>query len=137
MSHVARRKLHFQQMENALETPLPAVIKGYAALRDDNLAESSYDKVVMWTGGRYDHDDVVRALVRLDRPEMRSDPEAETSTIAPGSEFWIQPSIEHPHWNEVHDALQDDLEFFLRMRRTAGWAGLSFPPRIESGMEEV
>ena len=34
MSHVARRKLNFQQLENALGTSLPAVIKGYATLRD-------------------------------------------------------------------------------------------------------
>ena len=71
MSYVARRKLNFQQLENALGTPQPAVIKGYATLRDAKLAESSYDKVVMWTGGSYDYDNVVRALVRLGRPEMR------------------------------------------------------------------
>ena len=64
MSYVARRKLNFQQLEDALGTPLPAVIKGYATLRDAKLAERSYDKVVMWTGGTYDYDDVVRALVR-------------------------------------------------------------------------
>ena len=51
MSYVARRKLNFQQLENAQGKPLPAVIKGYATLRDAKLAESSYDKVVMWTGG--------------------------------------------------------------------------------------
>ena len=107
MSYVARRKLHFQQLENALRTSLPAVIKGYATLRDAKLAESSYDKVVMWTGGSNDYDDVVRALVRLDRPEMRpgtsgqsgktvptyfTDPEVDASTIVPGSELWTQPS---------------------------------------------
>ena len=57
--------------------------------------------MVMWTGGSYDYDDVVRALVRLDRSEMRpgtsgqsgktvptcfSDPEADAPTPAPGSE---------------------------------------------------
>ena len=51
MSYVAQRKLNFQQLENALGTPLPAVIKGYATLRDAKLSENSYDKVVMWTGG--------------------------------------------------------------------------------------
>ena len=71
MSYVARRKLYFQQLETALGTSLPALIKGYAALRDAKLDESSYDKMVMWTGGSYDYDDVMRALVRLDRPEMR------------------------------------------------------------------
>ena len=70
MSYVARRKLNFQQLENALATPPPAVIKGYATLREAELAESSYDKVVLWTRGSYDYDDVVRALVRLDRTEM-------------------------------------------------------------------
>ena len=49
MSSVARRKLNVQQLESALGTPLPAVIKVYATLRDAKLAESSYDKVVMWT----------------------------------------------------------------------------------------
>ena len=71
VSYVARRKLNFKQLENALGAPLPSVIKGYATLRDAKLAESSYDKVVMWTGGRYEYDDIVQALVRLDRPEMR------------------------------------------------------------------
>ena len=111
MPHVGRRKLNFQQLKNALGTPLPAVIKGYATLRDAKLAESSYDKVVMWTGGSYDYDDVVRALVRLDRPEMRpgtigqsgktvptffTDSEVDASTIAPGSEIWTQPSMDRP-----------------------------------------
>ena len=58
MSYVARRKLNFQQLENVLGTSLPAVIKGYATPRDVKLTESSYDKVVMWTGGSYDYDDV-------------------------------------------------------------------------------
>ena len=71
MSYVVRRKLSFQQLENALDTPLPAVIEGCATLRDAKLAESSYDKVVMWTGGSYEYEDVMRALVRLDRSAMR------------------------------------------------------------------
>ena len=62
----------------------PAAIKGYGTLRDAKHAESSYDKVVMWTGGSYDYDDVMRALVRLDRPEMR-----------PGTSG--QPSMDQPH----------------------------------------
>ena len=111
-SYVARRKLKFQQLENALGSPLLAVINGYASLRDAKLAESSYDKVVMWTGGSYDYDDVVRALVRLDRPEMRpgtsgqsgktvptyfTDPEVDAPTSVPGSEIWTQPSMDRPH----------------------------------------
>ena len=71
MSYVARRKLNFQQLENVLWTSLSAVIKGYATLRDAKITESSYNKLVMWTGGSYEYDYVVRALVRLDRPEIR------------------------------------------------------------------
>ena len=123
MSYVARRKLNFQQLENALGTSLSAVIKGYATLRDAKLAESSCDKVVMWTGGSYDDDDVVRAPVRIDRPEIRpgtsgqsgktvptyfTDPEVDAPTIVPGSEFWTQPSMD---WNEILDTLQQDADF--------------------------
>ena len=79
------------------------MIKGHATLRDAKLADSSYDKVVMWTRGSYNYDDVVRALVRLDRHEMRpgtsglsvktvptyfTDPEVDAPTIVPCSETW-------------------------------------------------
>ena len=57
LSYVARRKLHFQQLENAMGSALPSVIKGHAILRDAKLNEASYGKVVMWTGGNYEHDD--------------------------------------------------------------------------------
>ena len=124
MSQVARRKLNIQELDIALGTPLPAVVKCYATPRDAKLAESS-SKVVMWTGGSYDYDDVVRALVLLDRLEMRpgtgqsgktvptfcTDPEADASTVALGSEFWRRPGFGHPHWNEVLDALQVDVDF--------------------------
>ena len=83
MSCVARRKLNFQQLENALGTPLPAVIKGYATLREATLAESSNDKVVMWTGGSYDYDDIVRALVQLDRPEIRPGTSGQSGKTVP------------------------------------------------------
>ena len=109
-----------------METPLPAVIKGYATLRDAKLAQSSYEKVVMWTGGSYDYDNVEGALVRLDRPEMRAgtsgqsgktiptyfvDPELDAPTVVSGPEIWTQPSMDQPHWNEVLDALQEDVDF--------------------------
>ena len=78
----------------------------------------------MWTGGSYDNDDVVRALVRLDRPELRpgtsgqsgktvptfSDPEVDAPTIVPGFDIWTQPCMDRPHWNEVLDALQEDVD---------------------------
>ena len=126
MFYVAGRKLNFQQLENALGTPQPAVIKGYATLQDAKLAKKSFDKVMMWTGGSYGYDDIVRALVRLDRPEMRpgtsgqrgktirtyfTDPELDAPTITSGSETWTQPSMEQPHGNEVLDALQDNIDF--------------------------
>ena len=52
-------------------TSLPAMIKGFATPRDAKLTERSYDKVVMWTGGSYDYDVVMCALVRLDLLEIR------------------------------------------------------------------
>ena len=80
----------------------------------------------MWTGDSYDYDDVMRALVRLDRPKMRPgtsgqsgmtvptysiNPEVDASTIVPGSEIWTQPCMDRPHWNEILDALQEDVDF--------------------------
>ena len=74
----------------------------------------------MWTGGSYDYDDVMRALVRMDCLEMRpgtsgqsgktapthfTDLKADAPTIVTGSEIWTQPRIDRPHWNEVLDAL--------------------------------
>ena len=78
-----RRKQNFEQLEKALGTPLAAVIKGYETLRDAKLAESSNDKVVMWTGGTYDYGDVMRALVRLDRPEMRPGSSGQSGKTVP------------------------------------------------------
>ena len=39
--------------------------------RHAKLFESTDDKVVTWTGGSYDYDDVVDAFLRIDRLEMR------------------------------------------------------------------
>ena len=78
----------------------------------------------MWTGGSYDNDDVVRALVRLDRPELRpgtsgqsgktvptfSDPEVDAPTIVQGFDIWTQPCMDRPNWNEILDALQKDVD---------------------------
>ena len=89
MSYVPRRKLNFQQLENALGTPLSAVIKGYATLRDAKLAENSFDKVVMWTGGSYD---VMRALVRLDRPEMRPGTSGQSGKTVPT--YFTDPEVD-------------------------------------------
>ena len=94
MSYVARRKLNFQQLENALETPIPAVIKGYATLLEAKLIEISYGKVVMWTGGSYEYDDVVRALVRLDRPEMRPGTSGQSGKTVPT--YFTDPEVDAP-----------------------------------------
>ena len=96
-------------------TPLPAVIKGYATPRDSKLTESSFDKVVIRTGGSYDCDDVMRAVVRLDRPDMRPGTsgqngktvpifftDREADAPAPGSEVWIQPSIDTGTRSSMH-----------------------------------
>ena len=75
-------------------TSLPAVIKGYATLRDAKLTESSWDKVVMWTGGSYDNDDVMRALVRLDRPEMRLGTRGQSGKTIPT--YFTDPEVDAP-----------------------------------------
>ena len=31
--------------------------------------------------------------------------------MAQGSEVWIQPGVDRPHWNEVLDAVQEDVDF--------------------------
>ena len=66
----------------------------YATLRDAKLAESSYDKVVMWTGGSYECDDVVRALVRLDPPEY--DLEQVDKTARPYRPILRDPEVDAP-----------------------------------------
>ena len=150
MSYVVWRKLNFQQLESALGTLLPAVVKGYATLRDAKRAESSYDKVVMWTGGSYDYDDVMRALVRLHRPEMRPGTVGKMARpyryITPtrkrtprqsvrGSEVWIQPSVDRPHWNEVLDAPQEDVDFCEDGETTIAHDGAIAIPGGDRGRE--
>ena len=44
-------------------------------------------------------------------PTYFTDPEVDAPTIVPGSEIWTQPSIDRPHWNEILDALQEDVDF--------------------------
>ena len=39
-------------------------------MRDAKLSEGNSDKVVMWTGG-HEYDDVIRALLLLDGPEIQ------------------------------------------------------------------
>ena len=42
-------------------------------MRGAKLIEVNSDKVVMWTGGSCECDDVIRAPLRLDRPEIQLD----------------------------------------------------------------
>ena len=61
-------KLNFQQLENALGDVSAGSGKRLTQhCETRNLLRGNYDKVVMWTSGSYDYDDVMRALVRLDR----------------------------------------------------------------------
>ena len=53
---------------------------------------NSYDKVVMWTGGSYDYDDVMRALVRLDRPEMRPGTSGQSGKTVPT--YVVDPELD-------------------------------------------
>ena len=39
------------------------------------------------------------------------DPEFDAPTVVSGSEIWTQPRMDKPHWNEVLDALQKDVDF--------------------------
>ena len=89
----------------------------------------------------------MRALVRLVHPEMRpgtsgqsgktvptyfTDPEVDASTIAPGSEIWTQPSMDRPHWNEILDALQEDVNFCEDRERRQSHAMGRSPFRVFS-----
>ena len=44
-------------------------------------------------------------------PTYFTDPEVDAPTIAPGSDVWTQPRMDRPHWNEILDALQEDVDF--------------------------
>ena len=44
-------------------------------------------------------------------PTYFTDPEVDALTIVPGSESWTQPSMDRPHWNEILNALQEDVDF--------------------------
>ena len=57
-------------------------------------------------------------------PTYFTDPEVDASTIAPGSEIWTQPSMDRPHWNEVLDALQEDVDFCEDGETTIARVGL-------------
>ena len=80
----------------------------------------------MWTGGSYDYDDVTRALVRLDRPEMRPGTSGQSGKTVPT--YFTDPEVDAINnrsrfrdldttkygpttWNEILDALQEDVDF--------------------------
>ena len=71
LASVTARRLHVQQKDKILRSALTTSSKGYAMMRTANLREGNSNKVVMWTGGSYEYDDVIRALLRLDRPEIQ------------------------------------------------------------------
>ena len=58
-----------------------AINKGCVILRDAKLNECSHDKDAMSSGGSYKHDDVIKALLRLDRPETRPGTNLNTANL--------------------------------------------------------
>ena len=83
-------------------TPMPAVIKSYATVRDAKLAESGYDKVAMSTGGSCE--DVVRASVWLGRFEMRHGTSGQSDQTVP-------TCFTDPELDALTDALPEDVDF--------------------------
>ena len=63
----------------------------------------------VWIAPRCDLEQVVKAV----RPYQHTSrtQKWDAPTIVPGSEFWTQPSMHRPHWNEILDALQEDVDF--------------------------
>ena len=61
-----------------------------------------------WIALRCDLEQVDKAA----RPYRHlTDPEVDAPTIVPGSEIWTQPSMDRPHWKEILDASQEDVDF--------------------------
>ena len=63
-----------------------------------------------WIALRSDLEQVDKAA-RPYRPTYFTDPEVDAPTIVPGSEICTQPSMDRPHWKEILDALQEDVDF--------------------------
>ena len=72
LSYVNRGELHSQQLENAMGGVLPSVTQAYAILRNAKLHKGSRDKVVTWTDGTFEHEDVTEAILRLDHIEIQT-----------------------------------------------------------------
>ena len=91
----------------------PTLSKRYAMTRDAKLSEGNSDKVVMWTGGSYEYDDGIRALLLLDRPEIqlgttlhKATPACDTRPNArthPGAHLSVSSTGEEPF--QVEEAL--------------------------------
>ena len=53
---------------------LPSVTQGYVILRKAELNKDSHDKVVTWTDGSNERDNVIKAFLRLDHIETSTKP---------------------------------------------------------------
>ena len=76
----------------------------------------------MWTGGSYDHDDVMRALGRLERPGIRLGTSGQIARLYRHRKWTHRLSSQvprvarhqvwtEPHWNEAVDAMLEDADF--------------------------
>ena len=105
----------------------------------------------MWTGGSYDCDDVMRALVRLDRPEIRpgtsgqngktiptyfTDPEVDAPTIVPGSESCTPPSVTD-HTGTRLSMQCSRTPIFARMERRRSLVMELSPLRVASALQTI
>ena len=92
-----------------------------------------------WIVVRCDQEQVDKAA----RPYRRIflDPEFDPPTIIPGSEIWTQPSLDRSHWDEVLDALQEDVDFCEDGETTSARDGAIAIPGVfyntDEGLGEV
>ena len=71
----------------------------YATLRDAKITESSYDKVVTWTGGGCEYVDFGRERVRLDRSEIQPGTSGQSGKTIPT--YIIDPEEDTPQSFQV------------------------------------
>ena len=115
-------------------------------MREAKLCEGSSEKVVMWTGGSYEYDDVIRALLRLDRPEIQPGTTPHTATPVydtepragahPGANWSVSSTGEEPFQvEEAFWAIQEHK--MLRGRRDHDRVGTEPIPVFFLGFESI
>ena len=63
-------------------------------------------------------------------PIYFTDPKADASTPSPRSKMWRQPNVDQPHWDEVLDASQEDVEFCEDGETTIARDGATATPSV-------